>query len=259
MMSKMSILTLFILFLASSSHAENERIASSVYAWDDVEIETSETHRRRHILKGSTDTLKYLQVYSSTVEPGMAVHIAHTHDDREELIIIKQGTMALSINRESKTLSPGSIALVLPGDSHAIRNAGNGQATYYVIRWRTKGNKGPADPTALSLSVNWDNLEMNQTSKGGRRSIMRVPTSMLAEFEMHTTLLNEGMKSHDEHTHIEDEIIIVRYGHVEEIIDGKAHKAGPGSVIFLGSDVPHSIRNIGEGPCEYYAFKWKLY
>ena len=87
---------------------------------------------------------------------------------------------------------------------------------------------------------------------------MRVPTSMLAEFEIHTTMLNEGMKSHDQHTHVEDEIIIVRYGEVEEMIDGKPHKAGPGSVIFLESDVPHGIRNIGEGPCEYYAFKWKL-
>jgi (S)-ureidoglycine aminohydrolase len=81
---------------------------------------------------------------------------------------------------------------------------------------------------------------------------------MLAEFEIHTTMLNEGMKSHDQHTHTEDEIIIVRYGQVEEMIDGTPHQAGPGSVIFLGSDVPHGIRNIGEGPCEYYAFKWKL-
>jgi mannose-6-phosphate isomerase-like protein (cupin superfamily) len=106
--------------------------------------------------------------------------------------------------------------------------------------------------------ANWGNLEFKETSKGGRRSIMRVPTSMLAEFEIHTTMLNEGMKSHDQHTHTEDEIIIVRYGQVEEMIDGTPHQAGPGSVIFLGSDVPHGIRNIGEGPCEYYAFKWKL-
>ena len=179
MMSKMIILTLFILFLASSSHAENERIASAVYAWDHLEVERSETRERRHVFNGTTHAFEYLQVHASTVEPGMAAHTAHTHDDHEELIIIKQGTMALSINGESRTLSPGSVALVLPGDLHGIRNAGNGPATYYVIRWRTKGNKGPTDPTAVSLSVNWDDLDMKQTSKGGRRSIMRVPTSML--------------------------------------------------------------------------------
>jgi (S)-ureidoglycine aminohydrolase len=192
------------------------------------------------------------------VQPGSAVHGAHTHDDREELIIIKEGTVEQTINGESKILSPGSVTLALPGDSHGIRNVGDDPATYYIIRWRTKETDAPVDPSASSLTVNWDDLEFRETSKGGRRSIMRVPTSMLAEFEIHTTMLNEGMKSHDQHTHVEDEIIIVRYGQVEEMIDGKAHTAGPGSVIFLESDVPHGIRNIGEGPCEYYAFKWKL-
>jgi len=253
-----SILISFVLLLAFGANANEERIASSVHTWDDLEIETSGTNKRRHVLEGSTDTLEYLQVHASTVEPGMAVHGAHTHDDREELIIIKEGTLEQTINGESRILSPGSVTLALPGDSHGIRNAGEDRVTYYIIQWRTKGSSGPADPSASSRSVNWDDLEMQQTSKGGRRSIMRVPTSMLAEFEMHTTMLNEGMKSHDQHTHIEDEIIIVRYGQVAEMIDGKPHKAGPGSVIFLGSNVPHGIRNIGEGPCEYYAFKWKL-
>ncbi len=190
--------------------------------------------------------------------PGAAVHAAHTHDDLEELIIIKEGTIEQSINGESRTLSPGSVTLVPPGDSHGLRNAGEDRATYYVIRWRTRESGSPANASASSVSVDWNDLELKKISKGGRRSIMRVPTSMLAEFEIHTTMLNEGMKSHDQHTHVEDEIIIVRYGQVEEMIDDVPYSAGPGSVIFLGSDVPHGIRNIGEGPCEYYAFKWRL-
>jgi len=235
-----------------------ERLPSAVYLWDELEAETSATGERRQVFKGSTDTLEYLQVHASTVDPGSAIHGAHTHDDREELIILKEGTIELSINGENSVLSAGSVALALPGDSHGIRNLGDDPATYYILSWKTKPLGDPVDPSATSMSVNWDDLEFKETSKGGRRSIMRVPTTMLAEFEMHTTLLNEGMKSHDQHTHVEDEIILVRYGQVEEMIDGTPHKAGPGSVIFLGSNVPHGIRNIGEGPCEYYAFKWKL-
>jgi (S)-ureidoglycine aminohydrolase len=253
-----SILFSSVLLLAFGAQAEDEQVSSAVYAWEDLDIEKSETGERRHLFKGYTDAFEYLQVHSNTVEPGMAVHGAHSHDDREELIIIKEGTMEQTINGESRILSPGSVALALPGDSHGIRNVGDDEATYYIIRWRTKEPGSATDPSASSVSVNWDDLEFRETSKGGRRSIMRVPTSMLAEFEIHTTMLDEGMKSHDQHTHIEDEIIIVRYGQVEEMIDGKPHEAGPGSVIFLESDVPHGIRNIGEGPCEYYAFKWKL-
>jgi quercetin dioxygenase-like cupin family protein len=235
-----------------------ERLPSAVYAWDDLDVETRETGERRQVFKGSTDAFEYLQVHASTVEPGTAVHAAHTHDDREELIIIKEGIMEFSLNGESSILPAGSVALALPGDPHGLRNAGDIPATYYIIRWRTKEPGGTANSEAASVTANWDELEFKETSKGGRRSIMRIPTSMLAEFEIHTTMLNEGMKSHDQHTHVEDEIIIVRYGQVEEMIDGKPHEAGPGSVIFLESDLPHGIRNIGEGPCEYYAFKWKL-
>jgi len=244
--------------LLLKEQAQKERLTSAVYGWEDLDVEKSQTGERRHIFKGYTDAFEYLQVHASTVQPGSAVHGAHTHDDREELIIVKEGTVEQTINGESRILSPGSVTLALPGDSHGIRNAGDDPATYYIIRWRTNESDDSVDPSASSLSVNWDDLEMKEISKGGRRSIMRVPTSMLAEFEIHTTMLNEGMKSHDQHTHTEDEIIIVRYGQVEEMIDGKAHTAGPGSVIFLESGVPHGIRNIGEGPCEYYAFKWKL-
>ena len=234
------------------------QLDSAVYAWDDLEVEKTKSGERRHVLKGSTDAFELLQVHVSTVEPGTAVHAGHTHDDREELIIIKEGTVEQTINGQGRILSPGSVTLVLPGDSHGIRNAGDVPATYYILRWRTKEPRKQGDPDAASQSVNWDDLEVKEISKGARRSIMRVPTSMLAEFEIHTTMLNEGMKSHDQHVHGEAEIILVRYGQVEELIDGKAHRAGPGDVIFLKADQPHGIRNIGEGPCEYYAFRWKL-
>ena len=235
-----------------------ERIGSAVHAWEVLEVEKRDTGERRHVIKGNTSAFEYFQVHASTAEPGTAVHAAHTHDDREELVIVKEGTVEFTLNGESQILPAGSVVLALPGDSHGIRNAGDVAATYYVIRWRTAGYEGPINPSANSVVANWDELEFKETSKGGRRSIMRVPTAMLEEFEIHTTMLDEGMKSHDQHVHIEDEIIIIRYGEVEEMIDDTPHTARAGAVIFLGSNVPHGIRNIGEGPAEYFAFKWKL-
>jgi (S)-ureidoglycine aminohydrolase len=246
------------LLLACNAQAGDPRVESAVYAWDDLEVEQGDSRERRHVFKGSTEGFEYFQVHASTVPPGQAAHAAHSHDDREELVIVKEGTVELTINGEGRVLPRGSVSLVLPGDSHGLRNAGDDPATYYVIRWRTRGFDGPVNPDAASRIANWDDLDFRETSKGGRRSIMRVPTAMLAEFEIHTTMLNPGLKSHDPHTHVEDEIILVRYGQVEEMIDGVPYEAGPGDVIFLESDGSHGIRNIGEGPCEYYAFKWRL-
>ncbi|NIP17073.1 MAG: cupin domain-containing protein [Xanthomonadales bacterium] len=247
-----------MLLAAAGVAADEHRIDSAVYAWDALEVERQGARERRSVFKGSTAGFEYFEVHASTVPPGAAAHAAHTHDDREELIIVREGAVEQTINGASRVLSPGSVVLLLPGDLHGIRNAGDDPATYYVIRWRTRGFDGSARQDAGSLSADWDDLEFRETSKGGRRSIMRVPTAMLAEFEIHTTLLNPGMKSHDPHTHVEDEIILVRYGQVEEMIDGVPYEAGPGDVIFLEANGSHGIRNSGEGPCEYYAFKWRL-
>ena len=233
-------------------------VDSTVYEWADLEVEKIGTTERRNIIKGHSDGFDYFQVHASSIQPGEAADDLQIHEDLEQLVIIKEGTVELTMHGESKILIAGSVTLALPGDLQGIRNAGLIPATYYLLQWRTKSPGGSVDSSASSKIANWLDIDFVSSEKGGRRNIMRRPSSMLAEFEMHTTTLNEGMKSHDPHTHIEAEIILVRYGRVEEMIDGKPHKAGPGSVIFLESMVPHGIRNIGTGPCEYYAFKWKL-
>ena len=75
---------------------------------------------------------------------------------------------------------------------------------------------------------------------------------------MHVTTLNEGLISHAEHVHANEELIIVKKGTVEESIDGQTHLLGPGSVILLTDEVSHGIKNAGKGQCEYYALKWIL-
>ena len=85
---------------------------------------------------------------------------------------------------------------------------------------------------------------------------MNTPTQTLMQLEMHTTMLNEGETSHAAHVHHNEEMMIVRYGTVAEMIVDKDYVLGPGSVIFLASDDLHGIRNAGKGPCEYFAIKW---
>jgi len=79
---------------------------------------------------------------------------------------------------------------------------------------------------------------------------------LLKDLEMHVTTLNEGITSHEEHVHSNEEIILVIKGEVEESIDGTPHRMGPGSLILLTDNVSHGIKNVGKGQCEYFAFKW---
>jgi uncharacterized cupin superfamily protein len=80
---------------------------------------------------------------------------------------------------------------------------------------------------------------------------------MSERIEMHATTLNPGIQSHVPHTHMPDEIVIMMEGSTEmEIGDGK-YQGKPGDIYFLGSNIPHAIRNTGEKPCMYLAFQWE--
>ena len=114
-----------------------------------------------------------------------------------------------------------------------------------------------ANQNGGSFMLNWNDLPMAKTDKGGRREFFNKPTSQLGKFEMHTTMLNAGFDSHAPHTHKEEEIILILRGNTEMHIAGKFYKAFPGDIVFLSSGISHALKNIGNEPCEYFAFQWK--
>ena len=245
---------------ATLLHAQNlEKLKTFTYDWNKLEVNKTNSGEKRQIFEGSTNTLSYFEVHVTTLNPGKAPHGSHVHTDMEELIIVKEGLIEQSINGKKERLGPGSVILALPGDDHGIWNAGDTQASYYIIRWRTneKPNTERAQNSGGSKFYNWDEIEFTTTSKGGKRQFMERPTSLLEDLEMHVTTLNPGVTSHGEHVHEAEEIIIVMKGEVEESINGTPHPLGPGSLILLLDQDPHGIRNIGEGQCEYFAFRWK--
>ncbi|MDX1285424.1 MAG: cupin domain-containing protein, partial [Draconibacterium sp.] len=235
------------------------KLKTHAYDWNKLEVQKTNSGERRQIFEGSTNTLSYFEVHVTTLNPGKAPHGSHVHSDMEELIIVKEGKIEQSINGNKKILGPGSVILALPGDDHGIWNAGNTKASYYIIRWKTgeNPNLSRAKNSGGSKFYDWNGIEFKTTKKGGRRQFMQRPTALLEELEMHVTTLNPGITSHGEHVHESEEIILVIKGEVEESINGTKHRVGPGSLILLIDDVPHGIRNVGEGECEYFAFKWK--
>ena len=80
---------------------------------------------------------------------------------------------------------------------------------------------------------------------------------MSERLEMHVTTLNPHITSHEPHTHLPAEIIIMMKGHTEMIIGDGLFKGEAGDVYFLGSNIPHGIRNIGDGQCMYLAFQFQ--
>lgn len=253
---------LFVLSLISTSALmaqKTDSLPSFVYNWDNLKVVKEDSRLRRGIMEGSTTALSYFEIHTSTLEPGKAPHPPHIHADQEELIIVKEGQLKITINGISKILGPGSIAYAMPGDEHGMVNVGNTQATYYVFKYRSKlpMDIERAKQNGGSFMINWDTVTVKKTDKGQRREFFNKPTSQLKQFEMHTTALNAGLDSHAPHTHVQEEIVLILKGNVTMHIGDDFYKAGPGDVIFLSSGVSHALMNTGTEQCEYFAFQWR--
>ncbi len=241
-----------------SAVAQTDTVVSKVYRWDNLKITKDNNREVRQIAEGSGTALSYMKWHATTVDAGKAPHAPHKHDE-EELIIIKEGQLQVTVKDSSKTLGPGSVALFVPGDEHGLLNTGNTKASYYVLRYKSKA---PADIVRSknaggSFTINFNDVVFKPNDKGGRRNYMNRATAMIKRLEMHVTTLNPGMKSHDPHTHAAEEIILMIKGNgVEQIADSR-QPASTGDLIYLSSNIPHAIENTGTEPCMYFAFQWE--
>jgi quercetin dioxygenase-like cupin family protein len=252
----------FALFLiAILSVAADQAITSSIYDWTKLTVKKTSYGEERDIFKGPTKSLDMFDVKAITLNEEQSVKTYKVESGFDELLIIKEGSAEINVNNESKILEAGSIVVASQGDKVSIRNLHNSKTTYYSFRFNPKSQPGQAQPVTKVLPVleYWSTFIFKPSAVGGRRDILKQPTSTLKELEIHVTTLNEGLPSHAPHSHPDEEIILVRFGTVEQTINGTAYKLGPGSVIFLTNDDMHGISNAGKGKCEYYAFRWLTY
>ena len=247
-----------LLFLALLSVAAKKILSSSVFEWEKLPVKTTSTGEVRNVFSSPTQTLNMFDIKAVTLNQGNSTSDYTVKNGFDELIIIKEGSAEISINTESKILGEGSVVVASQGDKVKIRNLQNAKTTFYIFLFNPKTPAVPNQPGVKVVPVfkDWKELEFKPSAVGGRRDIMKQSTSALKELEMHTTTLNEGVTSHNPHSHADEEIILVRFGFVEETINGKPYKLGPGSVIFLSNNDNHGIRNAGAGKCEYYAIRW---
>jgi (S)-ureidoglycine aminohydrolase len=235
------------------------KVDPKAYNWEDLKPVKDENRIRRQLLDGSTTLLSNLEIHASTVEGGEAPHPGHTHTDQEELIIIKEGNLKVTIGDQTKVLGPGSIAYALPGDEHGFINAGKESCTYYIIKLR---NARPMDAArgkkaGGSFMVDWNDMKFVAHDKGGRRNVVDRATTLFTRFEMHITTLNPALKSHDPHSHLPEEIILIKSGDVEMQVGDKHYKSTTGGLVFLDSKILHNLSNVGSEATTYFAFQWE--
>jgi XRE family transcriptional regulator, regulator of sulfur utilization len=111
-------------------------------------------------------------------------------------------------------------------------------------------------PVMGSAVFDWNTVPAKQTPVGSVRLFFKAPTATLDQLEVHVTTLNPGMASHPPHKHPNEELVIVKEGTVEVLVNGEWKRVGPGSVVFNASNQLHGLRNVGTGPATYHVINW---
>jgi quercetin dioxygenase-like cupin family protein len=115
----------------------------------------------------------------------------------------------------------------------------------------------PARSDVMGSSIfEWNSLTSQPTKTGMVRRVVQRPTATLDELEIHITTLNPGETPHPPHQHPDEELLIVKEGTVESLVNGQLQRVGPGSIVFQAANQSHSVRNVGDVPATYHVIKW---
>ncbi|WP_080237691.1 cupin domain-containing protein [Spirosoma rigui] len=247
----------WLLFLAVTP-VFSQRIPSNVYRWHQAPVSKHAGYEDRTLLEGTTRDFNNFSVHALTVFPNQPAQPLQQLDE-ELLIIVKEGEISVTAAGKHKTLGPGSVVLIMPGDAYRLENKSAKPLTYYVMRYTS--NEVPDldlyQMAGESFWIDWKEVPFQAHDKGGIRRMFDRATVMTRRFEMHVTTLNAGLWSHPPHTHRAAEILLLMENKAQESIDGVLHPAEVGDIIFLEANVPHAIQNTGQGSCTYFAFQFE--
>lgn len=117
---------------ASAATAENSALPSKTYAFEDLPVRATGPNKSRAILNGQNRSGFPVELHMTELGPGMAPHPPHHHVN-EEVLMIHEGTLAVTISGKTVNLGPGSVAYVASNEEHGWKNVGTTRASYFVL------------------------------------------------------------------------------------------------------------------------------
>ena len=126
-------LSLLLPFLAAAeAGAQNAVLPTKTYSREELPVQASGENKLRQVLDGETHAGVRIELHETDLPPGGAPHPPQ-HHVQEEMILIREGTMEVTIAGRSAKLGPGSVAYVASNEEHGWHNAGATRAHYLVL------------------------------------------------------------------------------------------------------------------------------
>jgi quercetin dioxygenase-like cupin family protein len=108
-----------------------------IYHSQQVPYTGDDRKKGRRFFMGPEHSGFNLEAHETVLGPGVETHPPHTHE-HEEIIIVVEGSVEVSVDGRKETAETGSVIYYAPNRPHNLRNAGTVPCRYYVIELRGK-------------------------------------------------------------------------------------------------------------------------
>lgn len=117
---------------AAGFAAENTALPSKVYPFENLPVHKSGENLFRQILAGKNHSGLSIELHETDLAPAGSPHPPH-HHEHEEIFLVREGRLEITIAGETSRIGPGSVAYVASMQEHGIHNPGPGHAQYFVF------------------------------------------------------------------------------------------------------------------------------
>ena len=119
------------LLAAAEVKAQDQTLKSKAYRIEDRAAPMPGSYAHP-IFNGELHSGFAVELHETELPTGQVPHPSH-HHVHEEVILIREGTLEVTIAGKSVRMGPGSVAFVASNDEHGWRNVGTITARYFLF------------------------------------------------------------------------------------------------------------------------------
>ena len=102
------------------------------FLYKDIPVTVNGQNKSRRMFTAKTHTGFKIESHQSDIAPGEVNHPPHQHL-REEMMLVRLGTMQLTISGKPYVLGPGDVGVIGSNEIHNAKNIGNTRAEYFIV------------------------------------------------------------------------------------------------------------------------------
>jgi mannose-6-phosphate isomerase-like protein (cupin superfamily) len=105
---------------------------TQAFLYNEIPVTTNGKNKSRRMFTAKTHTGFKIESHQSDIAPGEVNHPPHQHL-REEMMLIRTGTMELTISGKPYRLGPGDVGVIGSNEIHNAKNVGETRAEYFIV------------------------------------------------------------------------------------------------------------------------------